>query len=40
VALAVETGIHWRAWLDDPVAMATAVEVLAEIREKTAETKG
>jgi hypothetical protein len=28
--LAVETGIHWRAWLEDPAAMVTAIEVLDE----------
>jgi hypothetical protein len=32
--LAVQTGIHWRAWLDDPAAMMTAVEVLGEIEEQ------
>jgi hypothetical protein len=38
--LAIHTGIHWRAWLDDPVAMATATEVLAEMEEQvTARTR-
>jgi hypothetical protein len=35
VTLAVHTGIHWRAWLDDPVAMATAAEILGEVQEQT-----
>jgi hypothetical protein len=34
VTLAVQTGIHWRAWLDDPVAMFTAAEVLSEMGEQ------
>jgi hypothetical protein len=38
VSLAVETGIHWRAWLDDPVAMVTAVEVLNEQAERIRES--
>ena len=33
MALAVETGVPMREWLRDPAAMATAVEVLAEIAE-------
>ena len=32
--LAVATGVPAREWLEDPVAMATAAEVLAEIAEK------
>lgn len=31
--LAVNTGIHWRAWLEDPAAMITALEVMAEQNE-------
>lgn len=29
------TGVSFREWLTDPVAMITASEVLAEIAEKT-----
>lgn len=35
MALAVQTGIHWRDWLNDPPAMMTALEVLAELAEHT-----
>jgi len=35
VELAVATGVPAREWLQDPVAMLTASEVLAEIGEKT-----
>jgi hypothetical protein len=39
VALAIHTGIHWRHWLDDPVAMATASEILTEVAEATPNTR-
>jgi hypothetical protein len=35
VALAVTTGVSFREWLRDPAAMVTALEVLAEVAEKT-----
>jgi hypothetical protein len=35
VELAVATGVPMNVWLEDPVAMATASEVLAEIAERT-----
>jgi hypothetical protein len=34
VSLAIHTGIHWLAWLDDPVAMATALDILNEAAEQ------
>jgi hypothetical protein len=35
VELAVATGVPMAVWLDDPVAMITAQEVLAEMNERT-----
>jgi hypothetical protein len=38
VELAVHTGIHWRHWLDDPPAMITALEVMAEHAAEISDT--
>jgi hypothetical protein len=35
VELAVATGVSFREWLTDPVAMLTAAEVLDEIAKRT-----
>jgi hypothetical protein len=40
VRLAVETGIHWRAWLEDPAVMVTAIEVLEELGKNIEERRG
>jgi hypothetical protein len=39
VAVAVETGVPHTVWLDDPRALATAVEVLQERAEKMAKAQ-
>jgi hypothetical protein len=40
VTLAVQTGVPAREWLRDPVAMATAVEVLAELADELEHRTG